>query len=93
MLKERHSYFKSLHPIGRLDADSSGLLIFSSDGEVTQYLLNPRKAIEREYECLVLGEVNHLTLQDRLAKGIQTSEGIFPASLSLSRTFSSKEVS
>jgi 23S rRNA pseudouridine2605 synthase len=78
---------KALHPVGRLDADTTGLLIFSKDGQFTQKLLNPRNEIEREYEALVKGLVDYEKLRLKLALGIQTSEGIILSSLIASRAF------
>jgi pseudouridine synthase len=46
---------KVLHPVGRLDADSSGLLLFSSDGQLTRVLLNPSYQVPRGYEAVVEG--------------------------------------
>src|SRR5580765_7931036 len=40
---------KSVYPIGRLDADSEGLLLLSDETELNQKLLHPRHAHEREY--------------------------------------------
>ena len=40
---------KSVYPIGRLDADSEGLLLLSDEAELNQRLLHPRQAHEREY--------------------------------------------
>lgn len=37
-----------LHPVGRLDADTSGLLLFSSHGHLTERLLRPATGVERE---------------------------------------------
>lgn len=39
----------TLYPIGRLDADSEGLLLLSDESELNQKLLHPRQAHEREY--------------------------------------------
>lgn len=91
-LKEKYPIFHHLHPVGRLDADSSGLLLFSRDGSITQHLLNPKKKVEREYDCLVLGAVHYDNLRDLLKKGVNTSEGIFPATLTEATVFSGKEV-
>ena len=40
---------KGVYPIGRLDADSEGLLLLSDEGELNERLLHPRNAHEREY--------------------------------------------
>lgn len=40
---------KNVYPIGRLDADSEGLLLLSDEAELNQQLLHPRHAHEREY--------------------------------------------
>lgn len=40
---------KAVYPIGRLDADSEGLLLLSDEAELNQRLLQPRNAHEREY--------------------------------------------
>ena len=42
-----HPILKSFHPVGRLDADTSGLLIFSRNGELSHKLLHPSSKIER----------------------------------------------
>src|ERR1043166_8594760 len=40
---------KNVYPIGRLDADSEGLLLLSDEAELNERLLHPRHAHEREY--------------------------------------------
>lgn len=42
-----------VHPIGRLDKDSEGLIILSNDGRITGPLLDPKSGIEKEYEIVV----------------------------------------
>jgi 16S rRNA U516 pseudouridylate synthase RsuA-like enzyme len=64
-----------------LDADSSGLLLFSSDGGITQALLSPRTQVEREYLATVVGNVDEGRLRAALRGGIETSEGSFTADL------------
>ena len=44
-----------LYPIGRLDFDSSGLLLMSNDGELTNMLIHPRFHIPKVYEVTVEG--------------------------------------
>lgn len=68
----------AFHPVGRLDKDTSGLLLFSRDGAITQHLLHPRRAIPRTYRATV--EVDPPpTLVDALAAGVETGEGTFTA--------------
>ena len=72
---------KNMHPVGRLDYDTSGLLLFSSDGKLTQTLLHPNHEISKEYVAVVVGNVVQDDLRDVLAKGVTTSMGDFPAVL------------
>ena len=46
---------KQVYPIGRLDADSEGLLLLSDEPDLNQLLLHPRHAHEREYWVQVEG--------------------------------------
>lgn len=75
------SWRAAMHPVGRLDADTSGLLLFSSDGQFTQRMLHPRHQIPRTYIATVEGQIDEESLRARLAAGIETSEGVFPANL------------
>lgn len=44
-------------PVGRLDLDSEGLLLFTDDGALTNRLLHPAREVEKEYLVWVLGDV------------------------------------
>lgn len=68
------------HIVGRLDQDTHGLLIFSRDGQYTQHLLHPKRAIEREYIAKVEGTPTS-DLIERLATGIETSVGLAQATV------------
>ena len=70
-----------MHPVGRLDYDSSGLLLFSSDGKLTQKLLHPSHKVEKEYVALVVGRVDEDALRETLSQGVETTDGTFPAKL------------
>ncbi len=41
--------------VGRLDLNTSGLILFSNDGELVHLLMHPRSAVQREYVCRVQG--------------------------------------
>jgi 23S rRNA pseudouridine2605 synthase len=60
--------------IGRLDLNSSGLLLFTDSGELANQLMHPRHAIEREYAVRVSGELSRET-QQRLLVGIELEDG------------------
>ena len=66
------------HIVGRLDLDTHGLLLFSTDGSLTQHLLHPKRAIEREYVAKVEGEPTS-QLVEKLANGVETSVGLATA--------------
>ena len=69
------------HIVGRLDFETRGLLLFSRFGALTQYILHPKRAFEREYIATVEGEPDFATLAERLAQGIETSVGLAQAKL------------
>lgn len=58
-----------LKPVGRLDKDTEGLLLFTNDGELAARLTHPRYGIEKEYEVTVRGEIPEDTFA-RLEKGV-----------------------
>jgi 23S rRNA pseudouridine2605 synthase len=62
-----------LFPVGRLDRDTSGLLLLTNDGALTQALLHPSHEIDREYEVVVKGEFDERA-QQRLARGVRIDE-------------------
>ena len=62
-----------VYPVGRLDYDSEGLLILTSDGDLAARLTHPRHGVEREYEVRVRGVPDDHDLE-RLSRGV-TLEG------------------
>jgi len=60
---------ESVHPVGRLDYDTEGLLLLTNDGELTARLTHPRHGVERTYEARVTGLPDQRAL-DRLRRGV-----------------------
>lgn len=60
--------------IGRLDLNSSGLLLFTDSGELANQLMHPRQEIEREYEVRVQGGLSDEAIR-RLLSGIELEDG------------------
>jgi len=73
ILPEKHRQIR-LYPVGRLDKDSTGLIILTNDGDLTLWLTHPRFEQEKEY-IVRIGQ--NLKLEDRikLGKGIHLYEG------------------
>ena len=60
---ETKKFPKGVFPVGRLDKDSEGLIILTSDGRVTDRLLNPMYVHDKEYVVRVKGEIPDKVLQ------------------------------
>ena len=48
-----------VYPVGRLDIDTSGLLLLTNDGEFALRMAHPRYSTEKHYEALVQGQLTH----------------------------------
>jgi 23S rRNA pseudouridine2605 synthase len=64
-----------LHPIGRLDRDSEGLILLTNDGDITNKLIHPKSKIEKTYKVSVKGKVDMQRVSKlRIGVDIKTSE-------------------
>ena len=61
-------------PVGRLDADTTGALLLTNDGDLAHRLAHPRYEVEKVYEAQVEGEPTDEALR-RLERGIELDDG------------------
>lgn len=64
-----------LFPVGRLDFESSGLVLLTNDGELAQQLTHPRFEIPKVYRVKVRGRPDEVAL-DRLRRGVRLTDGM-----------------
>ena len=66
--------YKFLMPVGRLDYNSEGLLLFTNDGEMAQKLMRPKNEIVKTYLVKVEGEVSSFDVSE-IEKGVTLIDG------------------
>lgn len=60
--------------VGRLDAETTGLILITNDSELTNRLTHPRYGVAKRYVATVKGKVEHAQLE-RLKRGVHLAEG------------------
>lgn len=63
-----------IYPIGRLDYDSSGLILLTNDGEITNNLIHPKFEVEKVYVVYIDGYIPDKAL-DKFERGIKLDDG------------------
>lgn len=73
--------FPGLYPVGRLDGDTTGLLLFTNDGKLGNGLIHPRRHVTKQYLALVEGAPDEAQLRS-LREGVLLDDGpTLPASV------------
>ena len=74
-----------LHPVGRLDFNTEGLLILTNDGELTNYITAARNKVPKVYEAKVKG-IPPEGAVERLRRGVVLEDGVKTAPAQIMRT-------
>lgn len=64
-----------LYPVGRLDVETSGLLILTNDGEFTKLVSHPSHGVEKTYLAVIKGRIKSADLA-ALSQGIELEDGV-----------------
>ena len=82
-----------LYPIGRLDYDSTGLILLSNDGELMQKIIHPKFEVEKTYEVTIDGLIKENELE-KLRNGVKIDDYISaPAIIKLVKQNTNKYIS
>ncbi|SJZ48677.1 pseudouridine synthase [Mycoplasmopsis verecunda] len=84
LLPEKYSRIKDIHTVGRLDKDTTGLLLITNDGELTHELLAPKKHVVKTYLVTVDKPLqNHLVPIFANGFDIDNDEKVKPSKLEI----------
>ncbi len=64
-----------VYPVGRLDIDTSGLLLLTNDGELAHRLMHPSFGVTKRYHAMVRGRVEAATMRE-LCEGVELDDGM-----------------
>ncbi|HEX5705939.1 MAG TPA: pseudouridine synthase [Pyrinomonadaceae bacterium] len=74
-----------LHPVGRLDFNTEGLLILTNDGELTNRVTSARNRVAKVYEAKVKGVPTEQAVE-RLRRGVRLDDGVRTAPATIKKT-------
>lgn len=81
-----------VHPVGRLDIDTEGLLLLTNDGHLSHSLLSPKKKVDKEYFARIEGRVTEHHVQE-FAKGVELEDfTTLPAKLEIISSGETSEI-
>lgn len=88
-----HPLKKQLFPVGRLDKDTTGLLLITNDGDLSHQLLSPKKHVDKTYIATINGTVD-TSMIHRFKEGVVLDDGYktLPAVLEVIEENTSKSV-
>jgi 23S rRNA pseudouridine2605 synthase len=76
-----------IYPIGRLDYNTSGLILLTNDGEVYNNIIHPRKSIDKIYEAIIDGTISTMDII-KFEKGIDIGDYITaPAKIQILKSY------
>lgn len=64
-----------LYPVGRLDAETTGLILLTNDGELAELLMHPRNGVEKAYRAIVSPDPVSETSLRQLREGVDLEDG------------------
>ncbi len=67
--------YQHLYPVGRLDRNTTGVILLTNDGTLTQNLLHPTKKINKVYKAKVANQLSQLEL-NKMVDGIELEDGV-----------------
>jgi len=75
-----------LYPVGRLDANTEGLILMTNDGEFANRLMHPRYHLEKQYRVVMNGDITAAQVE-RLRQGVMLEDGkTLPCQVEVERT-------
>ena len=72
----KHAAEERLYPVGRLDRNTTGLLLMTNDGELSQKLSHPSNNIKKTYEILLDKDISEGDIE-KIKKGISLEDALF----------------
>lgn len=71
----RQATDQRIYPVGRLDRNTTGLLLLTNDGDLAQKLTHPSKGVKKVYHAVVNKDVTNADLE-AIAKGLELEDGL-----------------